>query len=104
MNSKWATFVLLAVLLCGAVAGTASRWQGNNLVITGAGTNTTCTLNGATPSTCTAASITGSICTCSPVGGTLVIAAGGCAVALAAGTVTVTGPASATYVVDIHCF
>lgn len=64
---------------------------------------TTCTLNGSTPSTCTATVTAGAICTCSNVGATALIAASGCATSLTTTTLTITGAAAATNVVNIIC-
>lgn len=105
--SAW-LLVALALVTSSAVfaafGGTGSRWEGENLRVKGTGSVTTCTLNGGTPSTCTATVLSGSNCQCTPVGGTAVIAAGGCAVGLSGTTLTATSFATATNVVNIHCF
>lgn len=98
-------------LIVGVLAGAVYVWsvdlEGDalmsgslNLPTTGAGS---CTLDGLSPSTCAVTVTAAAFCTCSPVGTTAAIAAGGCAVSLAASTLTITGPNAATNVVNYHC-
>lgn len=77
---------------------------GGALTVASTASSGTCTLNGGTPSTCTATVTAGTICLCSEVGATAIIAAAGCAVGLSGTTLTVTGAATASNVVNYHCF
>jgi len=72
--------------------------------ITSTATSGSCTLNGASPSVCTATVTAATDCVCASVGATAVIAAQGCAVGLAATTLTITSANGATNAVNYHCF